>query len=66
MNVRIAERKDVPLILEFIKELAVYERIHVNFGYEFGIDINSVSNEGTTVKLVIPAILKEAQEETNE
>lgn len=27
MNVRIAERKDVPLILDFIKELAVYEKM---------------------------------------
>ncbi len=44
----------------------VNERIHVNFGYEYGIEINSFINEGTSVRLIIPAIMPNDQEELHE
>lgn len=36
----------------------VNERIHMYFGYEYGMKIKSVKGEGTTVEIVIPAILE--------
>ena len=36
----------------------VNERIHMYFGYEYGMNIKSVKGEGTTVEIVIPAILE--------
>ena len=40
----------------------VNERIHVNFGYEYGLEIESTLNEGTSIKIVIPYILLDNQE----
>lgn len=44
----------------------VNERIHVNFGYEYGIDIKSVENEGTVIRLEIPIEHVQAQEVLHE
>ena len=40
----------------------VNERIHVNFGFEYGITIDSAILEGTTIKIEIPAIKITGQE----
>lgn len=44
----------------------VNERIHVNFGFDYGITIDSVVNEGTNIRLEIPVIIMESQEVVNE
>ncbi len=44
----------------------VNERIHVNFGFEYGIEINSFLNEGTSIRLVIPYEVLNKQEVMNE
>ncbi len=44
----------------------VNERIHVNFGNEYGISIESGVNVGTCVTIVIPAVLPEAKEAEDE
>ena len=36
----------------------VHERIHMYFGYEYGMKIESEKGKGTTVEIVIPAILE--------
>ena len=36
----------------------VNERIHMYFGYEYGMKIESEKGKGTTVEIVIPAILE--------
>ena len=44
-------------------ELAnVNERIHMYFGYEYGMKIESEKGKGTTVEIVIPAILEASAE----
>ena len=40
----------------------VNERIHVNFGFEYGITVDSTLNEGTSIKIEIPAIRISEQE----
>ena len=35
----------------------VNERIRMNFGMEYGMTIQSVAGEGTTIQIVIPAVL---------
>ena len=40
----------------------VNERIHMYFGYEYGVKIESEKGKGTTVEIVIPAILEASAE----
>ena len=40
----------------------VNERIHMYFGYEYGMKIESEKGKGTTVEIVIPAILEASAE----
>lgn len=40
----------------------VNERIHVNFGFEYGIEIDSKLHEGTKLTIVIPAVKMSEQE----
>ncbi len=42
----------------------VNERIHMYFGYEYGMKIQSEKGKGTTVEIVIPAILEAPAENT--
>lgn len=41
----------------------VNERIRMHFGMQYGMEIDSVKDQGTTIKIVIPAIVKEQAEE---
>ena len=41
----------------------VNERIRMHFGMEYGMEIDSKKDKGTSIKIVIPAIIKDQAEE---